>query len=171
MARLIVPLLLLTISALFTTTTVSAEDPPKPCSTPEHQQFSFWLGKWTAYSRDGKKLGTNHLHKVMGNCAMQENWNSNGGKFTGTSYNFYDEASKQWHQTWIDNSGGHLLLNGNFVDGSMQLSGKRKGPKGKMVTDRITWTPLEDGRVRQHWQSSVDGETWSEVFDGYYQKD
>jgi hypothetical protein len=34
---------------------------------------------------------------------------------------------------------------------------------------RITWTPLPDGRVRQHWESTTDGgRTWSTVFDGYY---
>ncbi len=164
MTRLIRLLLLLTIAM-----TASAEDPPTPCSSPEHQQFSFWLGKWTAYSREGKKLGTNHLHKVMGDCAMQENWV--GGKFRGTSYNFYDEASKQWHQTWIDNSGGHLLLQGALVNGSMQLSGKRARSDGEVVTDRITWTTLEDGRVRQHWQSTTYGDTWNYVFDGYYEKD
>ncbi|HIG43430.1 MAG: hypothetical protein ABGY96_11845 [bacterium] len=127
------------------------------------------MGKWTAYSSEGKKLGTNHLHQVMGDCAMQENWSS--GKFKGTSYNFYDEGSKQWHQTWIDNGGGHLLLNGNMVGGSMELSGIRTRADGKVVTDRITRTPLKDGGVRQHWQSTLDGETWTEVFDGYYKKD
>ena len=34
---------------------------------------------------------------------------------------------------------------------------------------RITWTPLDDGRVRQHWEATTDGgKAWSTVFDGYY---
>ena len=37
--------------------------------------------------------------------------------------------------------------------------------------DRTTWTPLEDGRVRQHWESTTDGgKSWSTVFDGYYSR-
>ena len=34
---------------------------------------------------------------------------------------------------------------------------------------RGTWTPLEDGVVRQHFeQSGDDGATWTTWFDGYY---
>ncbi|MCP4663212.1 MAG: hypothetical protein GY856_48085 [bacterium] len=33
---------------------------------------------------------------------------------------------------------------------------------------RITWSPLGDGRVRQLWESSVDGQGWKVVFDGTY---
>ena len=95
-----------------------------------------------------------------------------GGKYLGTSYNFYDAVSKKWHQTWVDNTGGHLFLSGGLVGNDMQLSGQRTQPDGKVVTDRIIWTPQDDGSVRQHWQSTTDqGQTWVEVFDGYYRKD
>ena len=34
---------------------------------------------------------------------------------------------------------------------------------------RITWTPLDGGRVRQHWESTTDGgKTWVTAFDGLY---
>ncbi|MBT4162465.1 MAG: hypothetical protein HOC70_06145 [Gammaproteobacteria bacterium] len=146
---------------------------PVPCSSEEHTQFDFWLGKWTAYTADGKtRQGTNHLHKIMGNCGMQENWESASGNFSGTSYNFYMASRGVWHQTWVDNSGGRLLLEGRKEEGEMVLQGNRTAADGVTVLDRITWTPLEDGRVRQHWQASKDdGVTWSEVFDGYYQRE
>jgi hypothetical protein len=33
------------------------------------------------------------------------------------------------------------------------------------------WTPLPDGRVRQHFKESSDGgKTWTDWFDGYYSK-
>ena len=108
----------------------------------------------------------------MGNCALQENWSSGGGKFEGTCYNFYNQVSKKWNQTWVDTSGSSLDLTGGLSYGSMRLSGNRIDEKGGTVIDRITWTPLEDGRVRQHWQASSDGgESWADVFDGYYTKD
>lgn len=51
----------------------------------------------------------------------------------------------------------------------MRLEGKRKDQEGRKVLDRITWTPQEDGRVRQHWQMTNDGgKTWQVLFDGYY---
>ena len=145
---------------------------PAPCEQEEHSQFDFWLGKWTVYSVDGEKQGTNHLQKIMGSCALQENWTSAVGSTRGTSFNFYSPVRQSWNQVWIDNSGGQLFLEGKFKDGQMQLKGNRTTRDGKNVVDRITWTPLEDGRVRQHWENSEDkGRNWSVVFDGYYQKD
>lgn len=144
----------------------------EPCSKPEHRQFDFWLGHWTAYSEEGDKQGKNHLHQIMEGCAIQENWESAQGPYSGTSYNFYDAVTDKWYQTWVDNRGGHLFLEGGWNGTSMQLFGTRTTRDGKAVMDRITWTPLEDGRVRQHWQASEDdGDTWQEVFDGYYQKE
>ncbi|MCZ6502614.1 MAG: hypothetical protein O6945_08875 [Gammaproteobacteria bacterium] len=156
--------------SIITAFSISAgEAPLPPCSADEYRQFDFWLGHWTSYTKDGKKQGTNRLEKLMGGCVIQENWVGSTGQFKGTSFNFYDPVKKQWHQTWIDNSGATLLMDGGLVDGSMQLSGERKSRKGESVIDRITWTPLDDGRVRQHWQASSDkGATWAEVFDGYY---
>jgi hypothetical protein len=41
--------------------------------------------------------------------------------------------------------------------------------EGEIVTHRITWTPDDQGRVRQHWQMSPDaGESWQDLFDGLY---
>ncbi len=36
-------------------------------------------------------------------------------------------------------------------------------------TNRMTWTPLDNGYVRQHWEVTSDGgTTWSTAFDGEY---
>ena len=165
---------LLCLALIWSLTSWSAaaeEAASAPCTDPAYRQFDFWLGQWTAYSAAGIVQGTNHLHTIMGGCAMQENWSSGDGQYQGTSFNFFDSVTNQWHQTWVDNSGGHLLLSGGMVDGSMQLSGKRASTEA-VVIDRITWTPLPDGRVRQHWEvTSDDGRTWSDLFDGYYKKD
>ena len=157
------------ITCLFLSPSIGfSAEKQKPCSSEAHQQFSFWQGNWTAFSAEGKKQGTNHILMMMNGCVMQENWNS--GKFSGTSFNFYDPTTALWHQTWVDNSGGHLLLSGKLVGSAMVLSGTNNQIDGTITTNRISWTPLEDGRVRQHWQSTSDGETWTEVFDGYYEK-
>ena len=83
----------------------------------------------------------------------------------------YDAVTGRWHQTWVDDSGGILYLDGGLRDGSMILSGKRIGRLGKPVTDRITYTPRPDGTVRQWWQvSRDDGKTWATSFDGIYHR-
>ncbi|MCB1645711.1 MAG: hypothetical protein KDI36_09670, partial [Pseudomonadales bacterium] len=148
----------------------AAQDkPPVPCSSAQHRAFDFWLGNWTAYDESGKRQGSNHLKSILDGCAMQENWDS--GKFKGTSYNFYDPVPDKWYQTWVDNQGGHLFLRGGLVGNAMVLAGEASDEKGNHWQDRITWTPLPDGRVRQHWQRTADGgQTWQNIFDGYYQK-
>ena len=144
---------------------------PAPCSAAEYRQFDFWLGSWTAYDADGeRRLGTNQLTPLLNGCGMMENWSNQG--YEGTSVNFYDAESGTWHQTWIDNQGGHLFLQGGQHEQGMRLSGERLDEDGATVIDRITWTPLADGRVRQFWEVSKDqGQSWETAFDGYYQRD
>jgi len=51
----------------------------------------------------------------------------------------------------------------------MVLSGKSYNTKNQVTYNRITWTPITDGTVRQHWQISDDqGKTWLTTFDGLY---
>jgi hypothetical protein len=55
----------------------------------------------------------------------------------------------------------------------MVLAASEPDPKkpGATLRQRITWTPLADGAVRQLWVSSGDGgATWTPVFDGKYAK-
>ena len=105
-------------------------------------------------------------------CVMQENWKSAAGKYAGTSYNFYNAASKTWTQTWVDNQGGSLKLEGAFRNGKMVLMSEPvKDKKVGSYINRITWTPNEDGSVRQLWETSSDfGTTWNAIFDGLYKK-
>jgi tetratricopeptide (TPR) repeat protein len=103
---------------------------------------------------------------INGGCTILEQYTTPLG-YEGTSLNFYDAQRKLWHQTWIDNQGGALYLEGALKGDSMVLS----TTAGKDSIQRITWTPLDDGRVRQHWEATTDaGKTWATVFDGYYAK-
>jgi hypothetical protein len=143
---------------------------PAPCRSPAYAQFDFWVGTWSV-SNQGKPAGTNRIEKVLDGCALLETWRSTGNH-RGHSLTFYDAARDRWHQTWIDVAGEPLYLEGTFSDGVMRLEGTRPAEAGgKPLLHRIEWTPLPDGRVRQHWRSSPDeGRSWNEVFDGYYEK-
>ena len=80
-------------------------------------------------------------------------------------------AALRWNQVWIDAQGGVLRLAGGMADGSMLLEGTTPNKDGGIRHHRIRWTPLPDGSVRQHWESSTDdGATWATVFDGNYRK-
>ena len=143
--------------------------PPPPCASAEHHQFDFWVGDWVVTNAaDGKYVGQNRIDAVLGGCALHENWiGAKGG--LGNSYNAFDTTRGMWHQTWVDASGGLLLLDGGFKDGKMVLEGEQKQPDGKPMRNRIAWTPMPDGRVEQRWDSTVDGgKTWQLQFDGIY---
>jgi hypothetical protein len=140
-----------------------------PCSVAQYRQFDFWLGNWTVTSRrTGKVAGTNNVTREYGGCVVMEHWSGVRG-LHGSSFNTYDAGRRVWHQTWVDDRGTLLLLDGGLHAGSMVLQGRTVGTDGKSMLNRITWTPLRNGTVRQHWTvSSDDGKTWSDAFDGIY---
>lgn len=143
---------------------------PPPCSAPEHRQFDFWIGDWEVTDPAGAPQGTNRIEPILGGCVLKESWSGTGGS-EGNSFNLYHAPTRRWHQTWVDDHGTLLLLDGGLEDGSMVLTGTSKARDGGTVSHRITWTPRPDGSVRQHWQTSRDdGATWSDAFDGTYRK-
>ena len=163
-------LLPMAVSAQETESEIPA--PPKPCSSAEYRQFDFWIGDWNVTSNE-ERVGTNSIHPIHGGCALQENWRGTGvGGISGTSFNIYDQATGRWHQTWVDDSGTLLLLDGGLVDGVMVLSGQRPARDGSgMAQHRISWTSNPDGSVRQLWEASKDdGGSWTVLFDGLYNK-
>jgi hypothetical protein len=168
-----------TIILAAATAAVSAQDSPLPaaapkppaCIAPEFHQFDFWLGDWEVRDASGKLLGQNRISRLHKDCVLFENYRA--GEFSGSSLNVYDADRKVWHQTWVDSSGGLLVIEGGFRDGKMSLAGETldADKPGVKVQNRIIWQPLPDGRVRQLWETSTDkGATWTTTFDGYYAK-
>jgi hypothetical protein len=161
---------LLTVVLLATTGACPAQSDDAPCSAPEYRQFDFWLGTFEVRTADDKLAGHNVIESTLDGCALTEQWTGAGGG-KGRSINFYDRTDGQWHQVWIDARGQPLYLTGGFDGSSMVLQGETRNAGGKVTLQRITWTPLPDARVRQHWESSVDeGTSWSTAFDGYYSR-
>jgi len=164
---------LLPVLALIGATVVSATPapaaPPRPCSSPQFRRFDFWLGDWRVVDPQGKSAGTNLVTAVYGGCALQEHWRGVSGD-QGSSFNIFNSPSGTWHQTWVDNSGTLLLLNGKSPrPGVMVLKGMRQTKSGRVVEDRITWTKLDESRVRQLWDFTANGgKKWSVIFDGTY---
>jgi hypothetical protein len=132
-------------------------------------QFDFWIGYWNVTEK-GKAAGSSHIERILDGCALLENWSGVGGG-EGKSLNFFDHADGLWHQTWIDRTGGALFLAGKFENGAMLLEGTRPATaKQPAVRNRITWTPLPGGKVRQLWESTAtDKEEWVVQFDGLYE--
>jgi hypothetical protein len=144
--------------------------PHRSCSAPEHRQFDFWVGDWDVTNPAGKPAGHNRIEPILGGCALRETWAGAGGSH-GTSYNAWDRQRRRWHQTWVDDDGLVLRLDGGFEGGRMVLQGETVDSSGATVRNRITWQETAPGAVRQLWEVSSDGgETWRVIFDGRYRR-
>lgn len=161
----------LMISVVLHHQALAQQAPARPdCKSASHRQFDFWVGNWVVTDKDDNVVGYNRIDLILNSCALQENWQGGSGS-NGKSVNFYDRQTQKWHQTWVDNSGGVLYLDGELQGDVMVLEGRRLGREGKTVLHKISYTPLDDGRVKQYWQASGDsGKTWNDLFLGFYEK-
>jgi hypothetical protein len=154
-----------------------AEAPPPVESVCESMKgfsdFDFWVGEWNVYSNDEKRtlLGSNLITKHHKNCLIMENWTSvRGGK--GSSMNYYDPIEDQWRQLWV--AGGYSIdyTGGLNEAGAMFLEGRiNYYTPDTSQPFRGTWTPNEDGSMRQFFEQ-LDPKTraWTVWFDGLYVK-
>ena len=156
-------------SAVQAVSPTPAASPPPACTAQEFRQFDFWLGKWKVTNPEGKQVGTSEISRASEGCAIREQWKSASG-VNGMSINYCDAVDHQWHQDWVGGDGMILHLHGGVKDGAMVLSGNSASAKGT-VMNRITWTPLPGGKVKQQWSTSSDhGGSWQTAFVGIYEK-
>lgn len=140
-----------------------------PCDAPEYRQFDFWAGDWQVTRPDGSVAGTNRITLEYGGCVLHEHYATPKG-YSGESLNTFDAGRKVWHQTWVDSTGTLLLLEGGLRGRDMVLEGSTTDGRGVVTRHRITWTPNEDGTVRQHWESTDPSGAWTTAFDGLYRR-
>lgn len=148
-----------TLLATFAGLTAAATQ-PAPCASAEHRQFDFWIGDWRVAKPDGTFAGTNRVTREYGGCVIHEHYVTGKG-YSGESLNIYDPTRKVWHQTWVDDGGLLLTLEGRWDGKAMVLEGGGQ---------RITWTANADGSVRQLWESRDGKGAWTVAFDGKYTK-
>lgn len=142
------------------------------CTGPDHRAFDFWIGSWEVYDTTGVRRGTNQIRSILGGCVIHESYSTTGG-YAGQSLNIYDASRGVWHQSWVDNAGLLLLIEGGIRDGDMVLEGTTRGADGGETRNRITWSLMDatGDRVRQLWEISADGgSTWTVAFDGEYRR-
>lgn len=150
-----------------------------PCAAAQYRQLDFWLGDWEVRDAAGQLLGHNRITSRHGGCVISEEWEGAAGG-SGSSFNVYDQPTKQWHQFWVDATGTNgfssdkqgspSTLRGGLTDGAMVLTSNLDTlPAIGLI--RLTLRPLPDGRVRQTFERSTDGgKTWAVSFDGFYKK-
>lgn len=136
-----------------------------------HRQFDFWVGRWEVTDISGEqRYGENTITRREGGCLLLEEWRSSRGS-TGTSINYFNPADSQWHQQWVDSGSTIIHTAGGLVDGSMVMEGSIYYlASGQTAPFRGTWTPMEDGRVRQFFEQQDAEQAWKPWFEGYYRR-
>ena len=137
------------------------------CTDTHADEFDFWVGTWEVTTPEGRVAGANTITQDLDNCILREHYTTPSG-YEGYSFNIYDTTRGLWHQSWVDNTGLLLQLDGGLVGSAMVMQGPGVDSEGKPLTHRITWTPQPGGTVRQHWETSSDSQQWSTLFDGRY---
>jgi hypothetical protein len=164
--------------ALVTAPVASAATPPAAgptCDAPEHRQFDFWVGDWSVVGKKaGKVVGHSRIEAALGGCLIIETWT---GGATSKSLNLYNRNLGAWEQFWVDSQGNRLHLQGGLRDGDalgkvmvLETPPNADG-SARHRHDRITWSADAQGRVRQLWETSIDGGEWTVQFDGLYTRE
>ena len=141
-----------------------------PCLTDANfRHFDFWLGEWNVLV-NGRKAGENSITMANGGCVINESYTT-AGDYTGQSMNYYDRKDQKWHQVWVGSAGGVLdYVEIDKREGMLQFQCEFLNPQGNISHSRLTFTKNEDGSVRQFFENSTDGKTWTPSFDGHYIK-
>jgi hypothetical protein len=148
-----------------------------PCSAKEYRRFDFWLGDWEAFGKNGQKAGDSKISVILDSCIILEEWTSagvaQGIRYAGKSFNTYNRQTRQWQQTWVDNTGGSTeFLEGEAGDNSV-IFRTRPFPisKDTMAIRRLSFYKLSNDKVRQHGEISKDnGKSWATEYDLEYRR-
>lgn len=152
---------------------VAQNNPKLRCSeNPVYRQFDFWIGEWDVFAPNGQKAGMSKVERLLDSCVILENWHTANGS-NGKSFNTYNAKKNKWQQYWVTNNGGVTeYMNGRFENGSMIMETEKiPMPDQSYRIMKMTFTPIEKDKVRQHGQSSTDGGiTWKTDFDLEYRR-
>jgi hypothetical protein len=149
--------------ALLFVSIVQAQTPPTyGCDSPESKALDFWVGEWelTYQGDDGKPAKSrNRITKVLDGCAVLEEFTgAPGTKLDGRSYSQFDRVTRQWKQTWVDNTAAYLDFVGGTVDSQMYFM-REVERQGKRIKQRMIFQDVQRDSLTWRWQRSDDGGT------------
>lgn len=142
---------------------------PAPCSAPRYHQFDFFLGRWSVTNAAGKLIGLDTVDTQLRGCMIVERYADVGDDGRGYGIMGFRSGTGTWHQTFIDDGGMVLTLDGRIVSGAMVMEGVDYRSTGGKRLHRVSFIPKPGGRVEELWRASVDdGRTWKTVFHGFF---
>ena len=165
---------LLSLSLVAGVAAAQQAPPQYGCSSPESRQLDFWVGEWDLTYKSGNAEGRsrNHITKTLDGCVVLEEFTGPPGTpLVGRSHSVFDRATKQWKQTWVDNTGAYLDFSGGMLPDGRMFFGREAGPEGKRFRQRMVWEDVKADSMRWLWQRSDDqGATWKTTWEIEYRR-
>jgi hypothetical protein len=145
-----------------------ADHPPSeksPCADPAYRQFNFWIGDWDVFEveRPNVVVARARIESILNGCVLHEVYEGLDGH-KGESFSIYDVTRNTWHQSWVNDTGYLLTIEGHLQGKSMILEGVDHVPNDKLRQVRGEWRPDEQGAHEVAWRST-DGGAWVTWFD------
>lgn len=167
-----------TVALLFCLTVWASaqQNAPNPCTLPEQQQLSFWVGEWDLTwpgNQAGEvQHGSNNIQRVLDSCVVEENFSGlKDSPLRGKSVSLFDISSHKWKQTWVDNQGSYLDFVGEFKDGQMILAREVPRPDGTKGLQRMVFKNIQPDEFDWSWEGSKDGgKTWQVQWPIHYKR-
>jgi len=137
-----------------------------PCASAESAQLDFWLGDWDV-SIQGRAAGsdawqeahgTNRVRKVLGGCAVLEDFQADGPGtlWAGKSVSQYLSGEKRWRQVWVDDQGSWLAFTGGKVGDRFVLQTDPAGSAaGRLM--RMVFEEIRNDHISWRWERSEGG--------------
>ena len=168
-------LLMWTALFLLAHTAQSSRDPPPstdkllsvaPCAEPAYRQFDFWVGNWDVFEVERPTVIVAHarVELILHGCVLHEVYEGTDGH-KGESFSIYDVTRNTWHQSWVNDSGYLLMIDGRLQGKFMILEGVDHLPNDKLRQVRGEWRPDSQGAHEVAWRSTDGGVTWLPWFD------
>jgi hypothetical protein len=104
-----------------------------PCADPSYRQFDFWIGDWDVFEieRPTVIVARARVELILNGCVLHEVYEGLDGH-KGESFSIYDATRKTWHQSWVNDSGYLLTIEGHLKGKSMILEGVDHLPSEKL---------------------------------------
>lgn len=140
------------------------------CSSPEASQFDFWIGEWELSWNDTLH-GINSITKEMNDCVVHEHFNDPKNKYSGSSWSVYNVQTHQWQQTWVDNSGGYIVLTGGMNGNRMVLTTSESKTNTGSIIHQMIFYNISHNAFDWNWEASADqGKTWEVKWKIHYHR-
>ena len=139
------------------------------CDAPEARQFDFWIGDWHAECGDGHR-GSNRIRSILDGCVILEEFDaSQSAQLRGTSVSMWAPSRGRWLQTWVDNAGNYLALEGGLDDAGRMVLSTAREDDGREIIWRMVFADIAERSFDGSWERrGANDSEWEPVWRIHY---